>query len=118
MVAESLVAILDSHLPVFDFYDIAFLENAILLVVKVVRKVRAGFQLFFAKLFPTHGIIIIIIIIIILSRLSCLSQFAPERGLGLALRSVFACNLFKRGDRVGYTQSTLLPQQLLGRAVA
>ena len=117
MVAESLVAILDSHLPVFDFYDIAFLENAILLVVKVVRKVRAGFQLFFAKLFPTHGIIIIIIIII-LSCLSCLSQFAPEGGLGLTLRSVFACNLFKRGDRVGYTQSTLLPQQLLGSAVA
>ena len=29
-----------------------------------------------------------------------------------------ACQLFKRGDWVGYTQSTLLPQQLLGRTVA
>ena len=53
-----------------------------------------------------------------LSSPSSCYHFAPEGGLGLTLESVFTCNLFKRGDRIGYTRSTLLPQQLLGRAVA
>ena len=40
---------------------------------------------------------------------SCLSHFAPNGGLGLTLGLHFYCHLFKRGDRVGYTQSPLLP---------
>ena len=42
----------------------------------------------------------------------------PSRGMGLTLGLVVAYKLFKRGDRVGYTQSTVLPQQLLSRTVA
>ena len=41
----------------------------------------------------------------------------PSRGMGLALGSIVESKLFKRGDWVGYTQSTLLPYQLLGRTV-
>ena len=42
----------------------------------------------------------------------------PSCSMGLTLGWVVASKLFKRGDWVGYTQSTLLPQQLLGRTVA
>ena len=66
------------------------------------------------KVSNLEAIIIIMTIIIIL----VIPISPPTEGLGLTLGSVFACQLFKRGDRVGYTQSTLLPQQLLGRAVA
>ena len=62
--------------------------------------------------------ILMIIMMIIIVILSCLIPITPRTGPGTDLvRQLITSYLFKRGDRVGYTQSTLLPQQLLSRAV-
>ena len=47
-----------------------------------------------------------------------LPRYTPFRVWDWPWGQCIACQLFKRGDWVGYTQSTLLPQQLLGRTVA
>ena len=54
------------------------------------------------------------------SSLSPLSSFPlrPSQGMGLTLGPVVASNFSKRGYWVGYTQSTMLPHQLLGKTVA
>ena len=66
----------------------------------------------------TTTTIIIIIIIIIFFFFFFFSRCTPFGVWDGPWGQCIACQLFKRGDWVGYTQSTLLPQQLLGRTVA
>ena len=57
-------------------------------------------------------------LLLLLLLLLLLSHYTPFEVWDWPCGQWIVCQLFKRGDWVGYTQSTLLPQQLLGRTIA
>ena len=90
------------------------MKNLIIPIARVTFDDTASIWPFHLSLLPIPIAIIIIIIIIFFF----FPRYTPFGVWDWPWGQWIACQLSKRGDWVGYTQSTLLPQKLLGRTVA